>query len=75
MAEKSLRAFTRATTGRITDSVQVFKTMQGVHAWIGPFDIVFAAYCCGIFSLVIEVLRCFNCRLLNVVNIVYHFLT
>ena len=49
MAEKSLRAFTRATTGRITDSVQVFKTMQSVHAWIGPFDIVFAAYCCGIF--------------------------
>ena len=30
-------------------SVQVFKTMQGVDAWIGPFDIVFAAYCCGIF--------------------------
>ena len=23
--------------------------MQGVHPWIGPFDIVFAAYCCGIF--------------------------
>ena len=23
--------------------------MQGVHAWIGPFDIVFAAYCCGVF--------------------------
>ena len=23
--------------------------MQGAHAWIGPFDIVFAAYCCGIF--------------------------
>ena len=30
-------------------SVQVFKTMQCVHWWIGPFDIVFAAYCCGIF--------------------------
>ena len=30
-------------------SVQVFKTMQDVHGWIGPFDIVFAAYCCGIF--------------------------
>ena len=29
-------------------SVQVFKTMQGVHAGIGPFDIVFATYCCGI---------------------------
>ena len=23
--------------------------MQGVHGWIGPLDIVFAAYCCGIF--------------------------
>ena len=23
--------------------------MQGVHGWIGLFDIVFAAYCCGIF--------------------------
>ena len=30
-------------------SVQVFKTMQGVHGWIGQFDIVFAAHCCGIF--------------------------
>ena len=29
--------------------LQVFKTMQGVHRWIGLFDIVFAAYCCGIF--------------------------
>ena len=26
-----------------------FKTMQGVHEWIGPFDIVFDAYFCGIF--------------------------
>ena len=30
-------------------TTQVFKTMQGVHRWIRPFDIVFAAYCCGIF--------------------------
>ena len=22
----------------------IFKTMQGVYEWIGPFDIVFAAY-------------------------------
>ena len=29
--------------------VQVYKTIQGVHEWIGMFDIVFAAYCCGIF--------------------------
>ena len=31
-------------------SVQVFTTMSGVHGWIGLFDIVFAAYCCGIFQ-------------------------
>ena len=30
-------------------SVQVFKTMQDVHGWIGSFYIAFAAYCCGIF--------------------------
>ena len=30
-------------------SVQVFKTMQGVHECIGSFDIVFVAHCCGIF--------------------------
>ena len=26
-------------------SVQVFKTMQGVPGWTGPFGFVFAAYC------------------------------
>ena len=30
-------------------SIQVFKTMQGVHGWIRPFHIVFTAYCCRIF--------------------------
>ena len=45
-------------------SVQVFKTMQGVYGWIAPFDIVFAAYCCGIFvpsSVVLYI----TCHLLN----------
>ena len=28
-------------------SLQVFKTMQDVHGWIGPFDIAFAAYTVG----------------------------
>ena len=30
-------------------SVQVFKTMQGIYAWIGPCDIVLAVYCCRVF--------------------------
>ena len=47
MAEKSLCVDLR--NGEKNYSVQVFKTMQGIQAWIGPFDIVFAAYCCGIF--------------------------
>ena len=51
------------------------QTMQGVHGWIEPFDIVFVAYCCGIFvpaSFVFLLLcisfsdRGFKCRLLNV---------
>ena len=32
-------------------SVEVFKTMQGVHACKGLFDIVLPAYCLGIFVL------------------------
>ena len=30
-------------------SVQFFKITQGVHGWIGTFDIVSAAYNCRIF--------------------------
>ena len=55
-------------------------TMQGVHGWMGPSDIAFAAYCCGIFVLAGFVFfitcnllrdRGFKCRLLNVVNVVW----
>ena len=61
------------------EELQGFKTMQGVHGWIGPFDIVFAPYCCGIFvpaSVVFYITfhllnnRVFKCQLLNVVNVV-----
>ena len=47
MAEKPLGVLTRETKGIIT-AYRFFKTIQGVHAWIGPFHIVFAASCCGI---------------------------
>ena len=45
MAEKSLRVDLRSR--RKNYRVQVFKTVQGVHGWTGPFDVGFAAYCCG----------------------------
>ena len=31
------------------NSVQVFKTVQGGRGWRGLFEIVLAAYCCGMF--------------------------
>ena len=54
-----------------------FQDNVGVHGWIGPFDIVFVAYCCGIFvpvSFVFSITcnffsdRGFKCRLRNVVQ-------
>ena len=59
--------------------LQVFKTMQGIHGWIGPLDNVFTAYFCGIFVLASFVFyitynllsdQGFKCRLLNVLNVV-----
>ena len=57
MAEKSLRVLKHY-------SVQVFKTMQSFHGWIGSFVVVFAAYCCGIF-VPASVLFYITFRLLN----------
>ena len=48
MAAKSLRLYVDLRSSRKNYSVQVFKTMQGVHGFIGSFD-AFVAYCCGIF--------------------------
>ena len=45
-------------------SVQIFKTMQGIYARKGLIDIVFAAYCCGIFVLA-SVLFYINFHLLS----------
>ena len=57
-------------------SIQVYKTMQCIHAWIGPFDIVLyymhiAAYCCGI-SVPASVLFYITFHLLS--NRGYYFL-
>ena len=74
MIAKSLRS------GRKNYSVQVFETMSCVHGLVGPFDIVFAAYCCGIFvpaGFVLILLaisvgdRGFKCRPVNAVNVVW----
>ena len=55
------------------------QTMQGVHRWIGPFDIVFAAFYRGncvpasfLFYITCNLLndRGLKCRLLDVVNVV-----
>ena len=67
-------------------SVQVFKTVQGIRGWIGPFDIVFTAYCCRMFvpaSFVFYIIcylladRGFKCCLLNlhVVNVAKLYLS